>query len=220
MTHIPNWIYEKTKIFHITHIDNLENILKSSGIYAKNHLPCNVKSIANEDVQEKRTAVLIPNLLKHNLHDYVPFYFAPRSPMLYVNSIGGILNAEPQAEIIYIVTYVQKITGHLPFIFSDRHPVVKIAQWYTDLCDLHKIKWDRFFQNPLMGEYAKYWKGTAEWPDRSEIRQAEFLVYKKLPWEFVRGLATMNTVVKDQVEAILKKFNLETTVIVKPEWYY
>jgi hypothetical protein len=44
------------------------------------------------------------------LHDYVPFYFAPRSPMLYAllqGRVGGFNGS--QEDIVYLVTRTDKI---------------------------------------------------------------------------------------------------------------
>jgi hypothetical protein len=82
----PEEHIRKTPIFHITSILNLDSILKCSKLLALNYLrEIDFKSIANNDVQGRRSQISINHPPYGTLHDYVPFYFAPRSPMLYAN---------------------------------------------------------------------------------------------------------------------------------------
>jgi len=176
-------------------------------------------SIANEEVQIKRSKKIIENT-KENLHSYVPFYFAPRSPMLLVNHSNGV-----QREIIYLVTRAQDIgEGNLKFIFSDRHPVLRHAQFFTELSYLNEIKWEIFFEPPLKGGYSEIWNSNHDnpmWVDRKEIRQAEFLVFKELSWEFIRGIATINEDIAEKVKTLFNNFNVKSKIVIKkPEWYY
>ncbi len=223
----PKWLFTKTPIYHITAIDNLESILNSGYLYSTNHIPCDKVSIANEEVQQKRSTKKVPLPPHGCIHDYVPFYFAPRSPMLYVNHNGYIENARPQEDIVHLVTYAQLIAENtIPFVFYDRHAVVAVAQPYNDLKDLDKIDWDLFFESPPgNGNYALNWhdrhdERNPKWTNRKEVRQAEFLINEKLPWNLIVGIATMTEDKAIIVQDILNRHNKKTSVKVKPEWYY
>lgn len=61
--------------------------------------------MANENVQLRRRHTKIPINKDCYLHDYVPFYFAPRSPMLYPLKMQPI----PQNDIIYFMTNIKTI---------------------------------------------------------------------------------------------------------------
>ncbi|MDE3037104.1 MAG: DUF4433 domain-containing protein [Pseudomonadota bacterium] len=217
----------KTRIFHITALENLPSILETGYLYATNHIPCDHCSIANEEVQRTRASKPVPLPPHGVIHDYVPFYFAPRSPMLYVNHKGSIQNARPQEEIVHLVTTAQIIEkAELPFVFYDRHAVKALAQPYNDLEHLNKIDWELFFEPPPgNGGYAAYWHdnpngSNPKWIGRKEVRQAEFLVHKQLPWQLIAGIATIDKDKAEQVEAILKRYKQKTQVVVKREWYY
>ena len=72
--------------------------------------------------------------------DYVPFYFAPRSPMLYVIERGSVPTYDQGCDgIIYLVTTTQRLVEHrLGVAVSDRNAVLAHAsrsikvQWRSD----------------------------------------------------------------------------------------
>lgn len=75
---VPN----PTFIYHITSIENLHSILSNNGLVCINQLHNEGSSFVNiayEQIQSRRSEKQVPLPPYGNLHDYVPFYFAPRS---------------------------------------------------------------------------------------------------------------------------------------------
>ena len=143
----------------MTHVDNLVNILEKGKLLAKSRVKNNQRTtIASEEVQSRREKMLVSKPPGGVLHDYVPFYFAPRVPMLYCNHMGSIPNACDQKDIIYLVTTAQKLATETDFVFYDRHAVLSYAECFNQLDDLSKIDWRIFFENPHVGGYTKYWQ--------------------------------------------------------------
>lgn len=224
---IPAEHLKKTAVFHITHVENLAAMLGAGRILAKNlQNPGTCQSIANEEVQDRRTRVVVPVPPGGPLHDYVPFYFAPRSPMLYCNHKGSIPKAKPQGEIIHLVTTAQNIAAAArPFIFYDRHAVVGYAQAFNRLEDLDQIDWRVFFESPLIGDYAQYWQNRNDdrfphWVTRKEVRQAEFLVHQWLPLSCIRMIGTYTLAAKARVEDLLKLHGISCAVETRSDWYF
>ena len=63
--------------------------------------------------------------------DYVPFYFAPRSPMLR-SILGGQVRqyGKDQTDLIYLVTRLSAIVQHdLAWIATDRNAVLSTAKF-------------------------------------------------------------------------------------------
>ena len=58
-------------------------------------------TIAYQDIQDKRSVTLVPYGLGGMLHVYVPFYFAPRSPMLCAISYGRVPSCQNQAAVVH-----------------------------------------------------------------------------------------------------------------------
>jgi hypothetical protein len=176
--------------------------------------------------KDKRAAKQVALPPHGSLHDYVPFYFAPRSPMLGANHTKTIPNARPQEEILHLVTTAQSIANaDIPFVFYDHHAVKEYSAPYNNLNDLCKIDWELFFEPPLLGGYSKIWNSTSmgknpKWVKRMEVRMAEFLVHERLPWNLIKGIATINEEKAKEVEEILKHHQIDTQVKAKRDWYY
>lgn len=223
---LPTWLFDTTWIYHITAIDNLPSILNSGLIYSTNGLTLRHRSIANEEIQNRRANKVVALPPGGALHDYVPFYFAPRSPMLCANHHGTIQNAAPQDEIVHLVSTAQKVHAQaLPYVFYDRHPVTSVAQPFSDLSSLSEIDWELFFEAPLMGGYSKYWHNVyndnrPKWLTRKEVRQSEFLVHNTFPWQCVDFVGTMNEERTNQVRQILSDCGSTTRVETVRDWYF
>lgn len=127
------------------------------------------------------------------LHDYVPFYFAERSPMLYTINRGNVEGYDGgQEPIVYLVSRINTIREHnRPFVFSDGHGTKAFTQFFADLADLSNVDW------AIMKE--KYWLDTDEDGDRKRRRQAEFLIHRECPWSAIRGLVVINASMQDSV---------------------
>jgi hypothetical protein len=82
-----------TPVFHITPIDNLASIAKVGAILSKTHVAQQhlvAGNIAYHHIQGRRAVRRIPIAPGGTLHDYVPLYFGPRSPMLYTINNGNV----------------------------------------------------------------------------------------------------------------------------------
>ena len=79
-------------IYHITPIDNLPGIIKAGGLFcdrdAKN---IQFVSIGHRNIKERRLRKKVPCEPGGVIADYVPFYFAPRSPMLFTINKGNVV---------------------------------------------------------------------------------------------------------------------------------
>ena len=207
-----------TPIYHITHIDNLTSIITSGGLIANSRLKIqqtNYLDIAHGHSQDRRATTKVPCSTGGYLHDYVPFYFAPRSPMLYaihkqnVDSYSG-----GQQPIIHLVSEAYTINSlKLKFAFTDGHAIMAYSEFYDDISDLQSvIDWE------LMK--SKYWANTPDDPNRKWRRQAEFLVYENCPWSLIQEIGVINKTIAEQVQLILTAFNIQIPVNIYQNWYY
>lgn len=208
---------DPTYIFHITALGNLRMILEAGELRAKRRLEqddTGYTNIAHMTIQEQRTHTPVPCGPGGVLHDYVPFYFGPRSPMLFTLSKGNVEGfRDGQHSIIHIVSTLQSVNAAgLRFVFTDGHGIMALTDFYDDLVHLDKIDW------PLMR--SRYWADTDEDPDRKRRRQAEFLIHERLPINLIRGIGVMNHQVKEEAEVLIKNVGLKIPVAVKADWYY
>ncbi len=210
-------IPSSVQIFRLIHIDNIEVCLKRGGMNAPHHIPKDglvYKTIHNIDIQNQRKVRPIPCGNLGTIHDYVSFYFGPRSPMLLQLHTGRVPGYdEGQEHLVYVVSTVDTITSlGLSFVFSDGHGIAAYSEWYDDIADLDKVDWEAV--------KATYWSDTLEDPDRQRRKQAEFLVHEFCPWDAVQEIIAYNGEIKQKVLAIMGKHNISTPVRVSQKWYY
>ena len=141
--------------------------------------------------------------------DYVPFYFCPRSVMLYVLHRGHPGYDGGQRPIVHLVSDVSTAVAlGRPWAFTDRNAAVAYAGQYDDLADLDKIDWGVMPKRDWSSELIK------------EPRQAEVLVHDFFPWTAVREVGVIDATMKVTVEAALRGAAHQPAVNVYPQWYY
>lgn len=208
---------DPTYVLHLTHIENLRSVLKSKALLSYNamhHQGVAYRNIAHNTIQDQRSNTFVEGCKGGCLHDYVPFHFAPRPPMLYAIKGGKVEGyTEGQSPLIYLVTTAQDIAeAGLPFTFTDGHAIMAFTEFYDSLDDLDKVDW------AVMK--SKYWHDTTEHPDRRRRRQAEFLVHDRFPVELLRGIVVKNAGRKQEVLEIVRNSSTEVAVQERVSWYY
>ena len=204
-----------TQIYHITHIKNLPSILQSGGLVANSGLQqTQYKNIAHSQIQDRRANTSVPCAAGGCLHDYVPFYFAPRSPMLCAIHNGKVKgHTGGQNSIIHLVSEAELIkTNNLTFAFTDGHATMIFSEFYDNLQSLDAVDWQ------IMQK--RYWDNTPEDGDMKRRRQAEFLIHQYCPWTLITEIGVINITVTSQVTNILQKFNCNNSGKVYSNWYY
>ena len=194
---------------------NLESIVR-------NGLSCDAHAqdgqlqveVGNQDIKERRRSRTVPVPPGGVVADYVPFYFAARSPMLYVIWRGQVPTYQAgQEDVVYLLTTIERVKeSGIPSVFTDRNATLGYAEFNNDLAQIESvIDWD------LME--AMIWKDQpGDW-DRKERRMAELLVHHRLPWEHVVGIGVLDDVRRAKVEAILASVDERTPVRTRRNWY-
>lgn len=203
-----------TPVFHITHVANLASmaehgLLCDSSVVDLGEPP---RSIAYVGIKAIRAATEVLCGPGGTLADYVPFYFAPRSPMLYTIHRGNVPGAEgEQHNIVHMVFSADELFEAYECVFTDGHAIMGLSNFYDDLAHLDQIDWEVM--------KAQYWSqdGTGEMRRR---RQAEFLVHGHVPWSMVRAIGVHDAKVAGRVAKALSGVSHCPEVRVKPEWYY
>ena len=221
---IPNPV----RLFHITAIANLPGICAAGALFSKsngNLLGIPYQNIAHAGAQGARSIRAVPNPPGGVVHDFVPFYFAPRSPMLSAINAGKVAGCSwRQEDIVHLETTVERVTaGGKQFVFYDRNATLTYSQPYTNLAQLNVIAWDLLTESPRLDGFCKYWQNNLRDPryaDRMERRQAKFLAKDAVALDrFVRvGVVDDNRVA--QVRAILTQHGISLPVEVKRDWYF
>lgn len=221
-------IRKPLRIFHITAICNLASIAEAKRLYANTVLQkkkMKYGNIAYQGAQGKRAAKIVARPPGGVIHDYVPFYFAPRSPMLMAINEGRVDGCEyRQTDIVHLATTVEAVVEKgLDFVFYDCNATLDYANCYSNLRDLDKIDWDLFHEAPRLDGYCRYYFNDAKNPRyirRKETRQAEFLVHKAIPLDLMDCVGVYSNAKAAEVKEILDEADINIPVEVKKAWYY
>jgi len=192
-------------IFHMTNIENLESILQHGLLSTneKENLGIEHSSIANENIQRRRSTMEVPCEPFGSVHDYVPFYFCSREPMLL--SVINRKNIDQQF-IIYLAVKIE-ILDHADVVFTNASAnTASPPEFYNDPTELSNLKWD-LVDSPK-------WSFSLD-SDRHG-KMAEALIYKSVSIDDIDFIAVWNDHFKDIVVEILEKANLDIEVKVQP----
>ncbi|AHW65718.1 Hypothetical protein CGLY_16725 (plasmid) [Corynebacterium glyciniphilum AJ 3170] len=209
-----------TEVFHFTHVDHLATII-SQGLLADTtaqHSGNLTHEVGNAQIKQQRRQRQVPTDQGLSVADHVPFYFAPRSPMMYSIAKGNVPTYQDGiGRLIYLHSDLDHLyaLGYRP-ILTDRNAALNVAEFRQFV--LQDPLEDGFIDWPLMR--AKYWKSTDDAPDRRERRMAEALVQGRVGWEAITAISTRNQQVADEVNSILTGARVSLPVNVRGGWYF
>jgi len=200
----------------MTHIENIPHILKN-GITHQNSINSNKNyvSIGYPSLISKRDNFILPN--GKTLGNYIPFYFGPRMPMLYVimlgaNSIKYDIKPVSSEDIVYCITSVEQILTHgLHFVFSNGHALSELTEFFDEA---HIENIDNLIDKTAVS--AVYWVDENDL-DLKRRKEAEFLVDTDIPVSALLGFAGYN----DNAGKKLIELGIpENKIAVRPAYYF
>lgn len=201
-------------LYHFTHVDNLPGII-SQGLIADGCRPAMITECAEASIKQHRRTLPVPIDPGGTVADYAPFYFAPRSPMLYRIHKGGVEGYQRgQAELVYLVTRVSEIERlGLPWVATERNAALQPGRFINERSRLAThVDWEVIT--------AERWANTVEDGSRMQRRMAEFLVHQRVPWNTFTHVGTCAETVTAEVRLLLERSKSAPTVIVRPGWYF
>ncbi len=210
----PPWAADETAVYHITDVGNLDSMIDAGCIHCDEgcaSLKSAPVSIAYTDLKAKRAVTVVEVAAGGTLANYVPFYFAPRSPMLYTIHRGNVAGAT-QENIVHLVFCLEDLAEPDQFVITDGHAIKSLTDQFGTLDDLEAVDWD------IMRE--TYWADTDEDGDRSRRRQAEFLVHERVAFSSVRQIVAMNRATAQQAKDALSAIEDPPPIFIRPNWYY
>ncbi|MDY7106777.1 MAG: DUF4433 domain-containing protein [Actinomycetota bacterium] len=202
-------------LFHFTHVSNLASIA-ASGLSSDNDPAFGpITDVGSQDIKRQRRSREVPLPPGGVVADYVPFYFAARSPMLGSIHTGRVRTyTGGQDDIVYLVSAIERIVeAALPFVFTDRNAVYDYARFGNSEAQIGEfVDWQ------LME--ARMSNNTPEQPDRMERRMAEFLVHRHVPWPAFLGVAAKDATRARAAGSALASVGVQATIRERPEWYF
>lgn len=206
------------KLYHIVHIDRLASIIASGGLLSDAQVVAHANvgsTIGMGHIKQRRLQEL--TLTSHPglyVGQCVPFYFCPRSIMLYI-----IYRAD-SSDLAY-----RGGQGPIIHLQSDLNAVVAWAnqnqrRWAFTLSNAGS----RFFEDrnnlAQLGELDWAAIQTNQWQAHKEGKQAEFLLEHSFPWHLVETIGVQSQPIYQQVMNTLAVAPHRPAVAINPQWYY
>lgn len=210
------------KIYHIVHVDRLPSIIADGCLWCDEEITR--RASANQDTG---TTIGMSSIKKRRLTELtldshqglyvgqcVPFYFCPRSVMLYMihcanreelsyrGGQGPILHLEADLqEAVRWATANQRrwaftLSNAGSYYFKDR----------ADLAQLDELDWTAI--------NAQYWQ------DCKEPKAAEFLLERSFPWKLISRIGVSSQRFYTEVRAALAAGKHQPHLAIMPGWYY
>ncbi|MGC4109817.1 MAG: DUF4433 domain-containing protein [Nocardioides sp.] len=205
---------DPVRIYHFTHIRNLRGIIED-GLWsdaACRRDDLTEVQIGSAGIRQRRLQLPVGDVGPRGfVGDCVPWYFGPRSPMMYTLSRNNYEYQDGFDEVVYLVSSVPRIVAlGGEWVASDRNAALYMAEFTDDEQSLtDHISWDVIV--------ARYW---SDYPDGADLRAAEFLVHESVPWEAVEAIVTKTEETRAQVEAMVAGLRHSPRVVVRPGWYF
>ena len=209
---------DQPKIYHIVHVDRLPSIIADGFLWSDAEAVRRKlvgTTIGMNSIKSRRLTELV--LDSHpDLHvgSCVPFYFCPRSVMLYIISRANnpdLAYRGGQWPIIHLELDLQQVVEWagcepLRWAFTLSNAGSRYFKDSADLARLNEINWDAV--------HARDWQGCRE------DKQAEFLVERQVPWELVERIGVHSVRVSGLVSEAMYETEHRPPVSVLPDWYY
>ena len=206
MIHRP----DQTLIYHITDVDNLPGILAGGGLRSDAAMAQhNPAVIGYGHIKQRRmTEIRVDCCGNRYVGEFVPFYFCPRSPMLYTVNNGN--TGRPvgcQRTTMHLVsTLAVGMDQNRPWAISDGNAGAFHTTFSSDLTALAGLDWAAI--------------RATQWQGKTHQKSAEFLLADFFDWSGFHTVACHNAEVAQQVQNMLTNQAHRPTVRVEPNWYY
>ncbi len=210
----------RPKLYHITHVDNLSAIVAGGELLSDGAMIARggpAQAIGMSGIKRRRVEELEVTCHPGTMvGDYVPFYFCPRSVMLFVihranhpeltfrGGQGPIVHLE--ADLHAVVAWAENAGQRWAFSLSNA------GAYYTEfrarLNELDQLDWVAISSTDFRS------------PDVKESKQAEFLLYERCPLHLIERIAVRTPAVASRAHAALAGDTQRPVVEVIPQWYF
>lgn len=208
----PTFTADKALIFRITHIQNLAWIM-DNGLHCQSSLVSDpdFTPIGRTSLIEQRTDLPIRHKSGGNLSDYIPFYFVPKTPMLYNIVTGRGVRLRTPEEIVVIISSIHKALGFgAEVIFTDRAAYMETANFHHELAKLASLPWVAFNRFDF--------KRQVDDLDAFDRYRAEALVKRHLPIQGILAIGVFRQYAEPQVNKIVRERSAAVNVVCRPHW--
>ncbi len=193
------------EVFHITHVENLPGIVAHGLLSdaAVSQGQAKPTLIGDAAIKLRRLTWELRLADRPVVGGFVPFYFCPRSVMLYRVRMGG-----KQPGVVHLVTRVSRLSAlGRRCVFTDGNAASGYASAFEDLTRLPtELDWNVF--------------PHTQWQASKAARQAEFLVSDHVPWTAFQLVAAQDQTTLARANTLLASSSHRPALREEPTWYY
>lgn len=209
---------DRPKIYHIVHVDKIASIIADECLWSDGEASRRGvigTTIGMKAIKARRLTELKlqshPNLF---VGECVPFYFCPRSVMLYMfwrNNHAELTYHGGQQPIVHLeadlyetVAWADASKRRWAFTATNAG-----SRYFNDWCDpgqLDMLSWDVI--------------GSNNWSGHQDSKQAEFLMEGSFPWELISRIGVYSQQYYTQVQQILQGSEHKPRAEILRQWYY
>jgi hypothetical protein len=208
------------KLYHITHVGNLRSIASDGELVSDRAMIARgrpVQAIGMSRIKRRRVEEL--ELDCHpgtKVGDYVPFYFCPRSIMLYVihranhpelTYHGG---QEPivhlEADVYMVIQWAMR--SRVRWAFSLTNAGARYTVFRSRADHLDQLDWPAIAATDFRSTAIK------------ERKQAEFLIHGRIPLDLIERVGVSSMDIRAQAAALLADAGRRIRIEVRQDWYF
>lgn len=197
-------------IYHITDIENLPRILAAGGLLSDKAMAGSDHTVIGHDHIKLRrlTELRIPSCGGAFVGEFVPFYFCPRSPMLFTINRGNTGRpAGCQKTIVHLYSRFEVGTSlGRPWAIGDGNAGARHTQFMSDPRALDSLDWEAI--------------NAIDWKGKQHQKQSEFLVKEFFPWQSFVGIGCFDTHAEQLLKRTLDGAEHVPKIAIKRNWYY
>ena len=208
------------KVYHITHVDNLPAIVDVGSLVCDREMTRRggpAQAVGMSEIKRRRVEQLAVDCHPGTMvGDYVPFYFCPRSVMLYVIHMANhreLAYRGGQGPIVHLEADLHRAvewadTDGRPWAFSLSNAGARYAEFRRQTNDLDELDWQAIAARNFREQEVK------------EAKQAEFLVHEAFPFELFARIGVRSHDVAERVTSAVAGLAHRPAVEVRADWYY
>ena len=208
------------KIYHITHIDNLPGIIDAGCIWSdarRIELGLETHVVGMSRIKKRRLEEIEVSCHPGTkVGQYVPFYYCPRSIMLYILHRGDhpdIVYSAGQQPMLHLQADLQECLtwakeNSVLWALSPSNAGAFYTQFYSTIDSFQQIDWGAIANPDFRSRSVK------------EGKQAEFLWLNEFPWSLVEHVGVFDQNAVSQATSAITEASHQPTIRVENIWYY
>jgi hypothetical protein len=207
------------KIYHIAHVDRLPSIIRDGALWCDRGIVARAGRgtvIGMGSIKQRRLTLPVHPHPGTCVGDFVPFYFCPRSIMLFVIHCANHSELDyrgGQQPIVYLEADLHRVIAWAAvegrrWAFSLSNAGATYSKFRASLAELDQINWGAVAATAFRAA------------DIKEGKQAEFLVHDTFPWHLVDRVGAYSRPIAQQAQNAMQGAAHRPVVEIRRDWYY